>query len=69
MDVQQVQAALKLMMIVADAVREAGRIPLGMFYATLMDQMIAAAFESIISQLVGTDLIRREGHELVWVGT
>jgi hypothetical protein len=52
----------------ANAVRGVGRIPSGTLYATLMDRMSASAFESMIGQLVGTGLIRRECHELVWVG-
>jgi hypothetical protein len=66
---EQVKAALNLMLAVADAVRDAGRLPLGSLYATLSGTINSvSAFEPLIRQLTATGLVRREGNELVWVG-
>jgi hypothetical protein len=65
----EIKAALNVMLAVADAVRDAGRLPLGSLYATLSGHITSmSAFESMIRQLTNTGIIRREGNELVWVG-
>jgi hypothetical protein len=64
----QIKAALQTMMAVADAIREAGRIPAGTLYAALMPRLSAGAFDSMLAQVLRTGLVRREGDELVWVG-
>jgi hypothetical protein len=66
----QLKSALQVMFAVADAVREAGRLPAGPLYAALVGNNVATldGFESMIRQLVGTGCVRREGDELVWVG-
>jgi hypothetical protein len=67
MNAQHVRAALKLIIAGADGVHDAGRIPSGMLYATLMDRMSASAFQSMIGQRTRTGLVRRESQALVWV--
>jgi hypothetical protein len=64
----QIKAALQTMMAVADAIRQAGRIPAGTLYAALMTRLSAGAFDSLLAQILRTGLVRREGDELVWVG-
>jgi hypothetical protein len=65
----EVKAALNIMLAVADAVRDAGRLPLGSLYATLSGHIASmSAFESLVRQLTNTGVVRREGNELVWVG-
>lgn len=53
---------------VTETIREAGRVAEGPLYAMLCDRMDLQAFERMVTIIVGTKLVKREGHELVWVG-
>ena len=64
----QVHAGLMVLKAVADTVRELGEAPEGPIYAALMDRMDLATFESLVRTLVGSGLIEKRGHLLVWVG-
>lgn len=57
-----------MVLTVTEAIREAGRIPEGTLYATLMDRMGIEAFEKMVRIIVDTGLVAKRGHELVWVG-
>jgi hypothetical protein len=65
---KQVADALMTMQAVVETVRDAGRVPLGTVYATLMNRMDLAAYEKMVTLIVGTGLVRLENHELIWVG-
>lgn len=62
-------AAIRIVAAIADAVQEAGSVPSGHLYARLMGYMSVETFDSIISNIAATGLIRRDGnHLLVWTG-
>jgi hypothetical protein len=64
----QVKAALAVTMAVAETIRELGRTPSGHLYAGLCDRISFASYEQIIGTLVNAGLIRKSGHELIWIG-
>ena len=65
----QAAAAVRLASEDTRAIKDAGRIPQGTLYAALMTLgMDLPAFNRLVDLIVGTGLVRREGHELVWVG-
>ncbi len=68
MTAKQQEAGLKIMMAMADAIREAGRLSQVALYAVMMGHVTLAAFNSLMDQLVATGLVRRERDDLVWVG-
>ena len=65
---QEVKAGIRVVKAVAEAIREAGRIPSGHLYALLCGVTDLAGYEQIIGILVNAGLVRKAGHELVWVG-
>ena len=66
---QQARAAVAVAGAVGDAIRELGSVPSGHLYARLMGHLSLEAYESILSTLVQTGLVRREAnHLLVWSG-
>jgi hypothetical protein len=70
MTTDQIKAALRIMLAVADTVQEEGRVPMSAVYLALDTKGIGQhGFEAIVRQLVNSHLIRREGDELVWVGS
>ncbi len=69
MTTNEIKAGLRIMVAVTEAVRDAGRIGEGLVYAALSSVVTLPAFESLVQQLVGTGLIRREApNMLVWAG-
>jgi hypothetical protein len=63
----QVKAALRLTMIVAEGIREAGQIPSGHLYAVLSGVVDLHGYEKIVETLVRAGLVRKEGSMLHWV--
>jgi len=64
----ETKAALAAVIAVTETVRQAGRVPSGVLYAVLCDRMDLPAFEKMLQIIVGTGLVKRDGHELVWIG-
>ena len=65
----KIQAALKIMLAVAEAIREAGSIPSGHLYAALCGHLSIGDYDTCIAKLVGAGLVRQAGnHMLEWVG-
>ena len=71
---REVQAAIKALMAVSDAIKEAGRMPSGHLYTALSTQGCSKqAYDQIIGLLTREDegvtpLVRIEGDQLVWNG-
>jgi len=68
---EEVAAGLKALMLVADAIKEAGQIPAGRMYAALMTHGCTLdAFESMISLLTRGEsaIVERRGDLLIWKG-
>jgi len=69
LDVKKLQLALAKVAAMGEAIQELGAVPSGHLYAQVMDIMDVNAYESIISILVKTNLIRREGSGMLhWIG-
>jgi hypothetical protein len=62
------EECLPMIQAIVETVRDAGRAPVGILYAALLGRASLPAFEGMISVAVGTGLVKRTGHELVWVG-
>lgn len=65
---QQLKAGLGIIVAVTETIREAGEVPEGVLYATLMDRMDLAAFEKMVAIVVGSGLVTKQSHLLRWVG-
>lgn len=70
MDKQQAKDAVKVSIILAQAIREAGTIKSGTLYALSMGAFQnVEAYESCINLLVRAGLVRRgQQHDLIWCG-
>lgn len=65
----QLTAALEILRVVADLIREAGEIPSGEIYAAVMSTgMSLDGYTAMIDRLKGTGLIEEKAHVLRWVG-
>jgi dUTP pyrophosphatase len=62
------RAAVSVIMIVGDAVRELGSVPSGELYARLMSHMSLETYQGIIGGLKSAGLVKEESHLLTWVG-
>ena len=61
--------AVQVVGAIADAIRELGSVPSGHLYARLMGHVSLATYQTIISNIANTGLIRVDGnHLLVWTG-
>jgi len=66
---EQVKSSLLALRALADAIRDLEQVPSGHLYAAVMSHMSLATYESFISTLIKSDLVRRENsHLLVWIG-
>ena len=67
---EQQAMGVKLMIVIIQAVRKAGPmgLPEGHIYAAMMGVCTLPAFESLVQQLIGTNLVKRSGHVLTWIG-
>ena len=65
----QLKAALEMLFLMAEAVREAGTIPSGVLYSLVMHKTDLPGYERAVDRLVGAGLVVREAnHVLKWVG-
>lgn len=62
------KAALKVLMAVAETIRECGEAPAGTLYAGLMNHVDIHGFEAIIRTLKNAGLVKESGHLLTWIG-
>lgn len=65
---EQVKSAFTALAAVAEAIREAKRIPSGTLYAMLIGKVDMPSYERMISMLKNAKLIEERFHELIWVG-
>jgi hypothetical protein len=65
----QVEAALGIILAVANAIQELGEVPSGELYARLMAHDIKLdVYEHILRTLKGAGLVRESNHLLTWIG-
>lgn len=68
-DVTAKKAAARVVMAVADTIREVGEAPAGVVYLALSQWGCSLSqFEMIVSILTDGKLIRRDGDVLFWIG-
>lgn len=69
-DPKQVEAALKQIQAVAEAIRAAGPdgTPSGPLYVLVMPYMSLAVYESILGILERAGLVKQRNHVVRWVG-
>lgn len=65
---EQLMAGFNLVMLVADTIRQAGEIPSGHLYATVMGTLPLEAYNTVIEKLKKTGLVTEKNHLLKWVG-
>lgn len=66
-DLNHLKAGLEVVMSVANAIRDAGRIPRGTLYAAFMGGgATLAQYESVERVILKSGIAKREGDELVW---
>lgn len=65
----QLKAAAAVLISVTEAIREAGELPSGHLYATLMSLGYdMEAFQKIVTMIVNTGLVEKRGDLLRWIG-
>lgn len=66
---QELNAGMQMIIVVTEAIREAGELPEGTLYATLIGKVDAEGFEKMIAMIVRTGLVERTpSHLLRWIG-
>jgi len=64
-----IQAALKVVLAVGDAIRNLRQVPSGELYARLMGHLSLEQYEKVIGTLKRTGLVKEEQSRLlVWIG-
>jgi len=64
-----IEAAVNVVLAVADCIRELGAVPSGHLYARLMGHMDIDAYQSVIGTLVRAGFVREHpSHLLEWIG-
>lgn len=64
----QARAALNIVLALAEAIRELGRVPSGTLYANVMGKLDLATYEAAIRMLKNAGLVKETAHELEWTG-
>ena len=64
----QDQAAVEIIMAVAEAIRSLGSVPSGHLYARVMPFMNLDAYTRVIETLKRAGLVTEKNHLLTWVG-
>jgi hypothetical protein len=64
----QEKAALEIVLVVGDAIKELGSVPSGHLYAQLMGRMSLDSYNKIIGMLKNAKVIKEEGHLLTYIG-
>jgi hypothetical protein len=63
---EQTRATIAICKAFADTIKELGSIPAGHLYAHVMGRCSLEQFNALISILLGSGVIRRNGDLLVW---
>lgn len=65
---EKVSAALDIVRIVADCIKELGAVPSGHLYARLMPHMTFGTYAMILDVLTHGGLIKIENNVITWIG-
>lgn len=66
---ERLEAAVRALAAVAEAIRDAGSVPSGALYAALLTYGIdLQTYERIVGILVRAKLVSESGHVLTWIG-
>lgn len=61
-----IQTYLNAVRALADVIQELGEVPSGHLYASVMGSIQLHQYERMIDTLVGSGIVKRSGHLLVW---
>ena len=64
----EMSAGLDMIRAIIETVRELKSAPVGPLYAAMMGSMDLGSFNRMLDIALSTKLIRRDGHQLIWVG-
>ena len=67
-EAEQIEAALLVTKVIADAIRELGAVPSGHLYVWVMNYLSLEQFNRVIDLLKDAGLVTETAHELRWVG-
>lgn len=65
---QQQQAAVQLIRVIADAIRDLGEVPSGHLYARVMEHMDLNTYNAIVGILKRARLVKERNYLLTWTG-
>ena len=65
---EQIRAAIEIVRLLADTIRQLKRVPSGELYAHVMGSMDLATYERVIQTLKNTGLVAESSHMLEWRG-
>ncbi len=65
---EQLNAAVHLLKIVADTIRELKQVPNGILYAQLMPYMGFDVYSAVINKLRSMKLVEERNNLLIWIG-
>lgn len=65
---EQIIAAIKITMAVAEAIKALGSVPSGELYARLMDRMSIDQYNMIIGNIERAGMISVKNHLITWIG-
>lgn len=64
----EVRAAVDVVLVVAETIRELKEVPSGVLYANLMGHLSLADYTKIVGILKRSNLVEEKSHVLRWVG-
>jgi hypothetical protein len=64
----EVHAAVSVVVVLGQTIRELGRVPSGELYAQCMGTLSLVSYQRALGVLVQAGLVREENHLLSWVG-
>jgi len=62
----EIQQGITTIRVIAEAIKEAKRIPSGTLYSLLMGKMSLQTYEKVIEILTKTGMVENKNHELIW---
>jgi hypothetical protein len=67
-EAKKIAAAIDVVLVLADAIREAQQIPSGVLYGMLLGKVSLEGYQSVIGVLKRAGLVSEANHLLTWVG-
>jgi hypothetical protein len=64
---EQLATGFKVILIIAETIRDLKHVPSGILWTMMMDKTDLATYDKIINILKNQGLVREENHLLIWV--